>query len=100
MGAGSRPATGEFPRVDTKYVLKYTQGKVPRRADLRCIPMATALHVHDHTLSQDSQYNLDPEAPEMVDDYTAAMLAKEDKELSDLETEIIQAPFVQVCVRH
>lgn len=32
----------------------------------------------------------------MMDDFTAAMLKKEGKQLSDLETEIVQAPFVQV----
>ena len=47
---------------------------------------------------QDSVYNLDPEKPEMMDDFTAAMLEKEGKELSDLETEIVEAPFVQVLV--
>ncbi|CBJ27091.1 Magnesium chelatase subunit D, putative chloroplast precursor [Ectocarpus siliculosus] len=45
---------------------------------------------------KDSAYNLDPEAPNMVDDFTAAMLEREGKELSDLETEIVDAPFVQV----
>lgn len=45
---------------------------------------------------QDSVYNLDPEKPEMMDDFTAAMLEKEGKEFSDLETEIVEAPFVQV----
>lgn len=34
--------------------------------------------------------------PEMVDDYTAAMLEREGKKITDLETEIVQAPFVQV----
>ena len=42
-------------------------------------------------------YNLDPEKPEMMDDFTAAMLEKEGKEFSELETEIVEAPFVQVC---
>ena len=46
--------------------------------------------------SQGSPYNLDPEMPQIIDDYTAAMLEKEGKELSDLETEIVPAPFVQV----
>lgn len=32
----------------------------------------------------------------MMDDFTAAMLNKEGKQFSDLETEIVQAPFVQV----
>ncbi|CAM9318606.1 unnamed protein product [Ectocarpus sp. 4 AP-2014] len=45
---------------------------------------------------KDSAYNLDPEAPNMVDGFTAAMLEREGKELSDLETEIVEAPFVQV----
>lgn len=45
---------------------------------------------------QDSVYNLDPEKPEMIDDFTAAMLEKEGKEFSELETEIVEAPFVQV----
>lgn len=45
---------------------------------------------------QDSAYNLDPESPENIDDFTAAMLKKEGKELSDLDTEIVDAPFVQV----
>lgn len=45
---------------------------------------------------QDSAYNLDPEKPEMMDDFTAVMLEKEGKEFSDLETEIVDAPFVQV----
>lgn len=45
---------------------------------------------------QDSAYNLDPESPETVDDFTAAMLMKEGKQLSDLGTEIVDAPFVQV----
>lgn len=45
---------------------------------------------------QDSVYNLDPEKPEMMDDFTAAMLEKEGKEFSELETEIVDAPFVQV----
>lgn len=58
------------------------------------------------SILQDSAYNLDPEKPNMVDDFTAAMLEKEGKELSDLETEIVEAPFVQVkagggsCVYH
>ena len=45
---------------------------------------------------QDSVYNLDPEKPEMMDDFTADMLEKEGKEFSELETEIVEAPFVQV----
>ncbi|CAM9346134.1 unnamed protein product [Ectocarpus fasciculatus] len=45
---------------------------------------------------KDSAYNLDPEKPDLVDDFTAAMLEREGKELSDLETEIVEAPFVQV----
>ncbi|CAM9393422.1 unnamed protein product [Ectocarpus sp. 12 AP-2014] len=45
---------------------------------------------------KDSAYNLDPETPNMVDGFTAAMLEREGKELSDLETEIVEAPFVQV----
>ncbi|CAM9593535.1 unnamed protein product, partial [Ectocarpus sp. 8 AP-2014] len=45
---------------------------------------------------KDSAYNLNPETPNMVDDFTAAMLEREGKELSDLETEIVEAPFVQV----
>lgn len=32
----------------------------------------------------------------MMDDFTAAMLKKEGKEFADLETEIVDAPFVQV----
>lgn len=47
-------------------------------------------------LLQDSAYNLDPETPDLIDDFTAAMLMKEGKELSDLGTEIVEAPFVQV----
>lgn len=47
---------------------------------------------------QDSVYNLDPEKPEMMDDFTAAMLEKEGKDFSELETEIVEAPFVQVRV--
>lgn len=39
---------------------------------------------------------MDPEKPEMIDDYTAIMLEREGKKLTDLETEIVQAPFVQV----
>eukprot|EP00903_Cladosiphon_okamuranus_P012770 g11938.t1 len=45
---------------------------------------------------KDSVYNLDPEKPEMMDDFTANMLEKEGKEFSELETEIVEAPFVQV----
>eukprot|EP00904_Undaria_pinnatifida_P010858 jgi/Undpi1/6902/HiC_scaffold_21.g09377.m1 len=45
---------------------------------------------------KDSPYNLDPEMPEMMDDFTAAMLKRDGKEFSDLETEIVDAPFVQV----
>lgn len=45
---------------------------------------------------QDSQYNIDPEKPNELDDFTAAMLKQEGKALSDLETEIVEAPFVQV----
>lgn len=48
------------------------------------------------SILQDSAYNLDPEKPDLVDDFTAAMLEREGKELSDLETEIVEAPFVQV----
>lgn len=51
------------------------------------------------SILQDSAYNLDPETPNMVDEFTAAMLEREGKELSDLETEIVQAPFVQVSLR-
>lgn len=47
---------------------------------------------------QDSPYNVDPERPGEVDDFTAAMLKKEGKTLSDLESEIVQAPFVQVRI--
>lgn len=32
----------------------------------------------------------------MMDAFTADMLEREGKELSDLETEIVEAPFVQV----
>ncbi len=32
----------------------------------------------------------------MMDDFTAAMLEKEGKYFSELETEIVEAPFVQV----
>lgn len=45
---------------------------------------------------KDSAYNLDPERPEDLDDFARVMLAKEGKSLSDLETEIVEAPFVQV----
>lgn len=41
-------------------------------------------------------YNLDPEKPDSIDDFTAAMLEKEGKEFSELEREIVDAPFVQV----
>lgn len=45
---------------------------------------------------KDSVYNLDPEKPELMDDFTADMLEKEGKDFSDLETEVVEAPFVQV----
>ncbi|CAM9627992.1 unnamed protein product [Chrysoparadoxa australica] len=45
---------------------------------------------------KDSPYNLDPSDPRSMDSTTKAQLAAEGKELSDLETEIIEAPFVQV----
>ena len=32
----------------------------------------------------------------MMDDFTAAMLEKEGKNFADLETEVVDAPFVQV----
>lgn len=41
---------------------------------------------------------MDPERPGEVDDFTAAMLKQEGKTLSDLESEIVQAPFVQVRI--
>ena len=34
--------------------------------------------------------------PEMMDDFTATMIKKEGKNFADLETEIVDAPFVQV----
>lgn len=49
-----------------------------------------------YSFLQDSPYNLDPEKPELMDDFTAAMLKKEGKNFADLETEIVDAPFVQV----
>jgi len=43
-----------------------------------------------------SPYNIDPENPREIDDFTATMLEKEGKTLKDLETEIVPPPFVQV----
>ena len=43
-------------------------------------------------------YNIDPEDPKNIDDFTREMLEKEGKTLSDLETEVITCPFVQVPV--
>jgi magnesium chelatase subunit D len=43
-----------------------------------------------------SPFNIDPTRPYQVDDFTARMLEETGQELSDLETEVIDCPFVQV----
>lgn len=58
--------------------------------------LAFCCAAHEFSIFQDSVYNLDPERPEDVDYFTATKLAEEGKSLSDLETEIVEAPFVQV----
>lgn len=60
----------------------------------------SVVRLDHHVVSQDSPYNLDPEQPELMDDFTAAMLKKEGKEWGDLETEIVEASFVQVGYRN
>ncbi|CAM9349252.1 unnamed protein product [Phaeothamnion confervicola] len=60
--------------------------------------MARALHriLPPIERVKDSPYNIDPSRPGEVDEFTSEMLARERKQLSDLETEVIEAPFVQV----
>lgn len=60
------------------------------------VPVHENVYTWIQTNVQDSAYNLDPERPEDLDDFARVMLAKEGKSLSDLETEIVEAPFVQV----
>lgn len=43
-----------------------------------------------------SRYNIDPTKEEQIDSELAAELAATGKQLSDLETEVISAPFVQI----
>ncbi len=43
-------------------------------------------------------YNLDPEKPKEIDDFTRAELEESGKDISDLETEIVTCPFVQVPI--
>ncbi|CAM9377700.1 unnamed protein product, partial [Discosporangium mesarthrocarpum] len=45
---------------------------------------------------QGSPYNLDPAQPDQADGFTLAMLEKEGKKMSDLETEVVETPFVQI----
>lgn len=63
--------------------------------------MARALHRVMPPIERikDSEYNISPEANEKeLDDFTRARLVNENKQLSELETEIITCPFVQVPV--
>ena len=63
--------------------------------------MARALHriMPPIEVVQGSEYNIPPDAPEgQVDDFLKQRLAKEGKKLSDLPTEVITCPFVQVPV--
>ena len=43
-----------------------------------------------------SAFNIDPTRPDQLDTFTQKMLEEAGQELSDLETEIIDCPFVQV----
>jgi magnesium chelatase subunit D len=45
-----------------------------------------------------NQYNIDPENPKEIDDFTRLELEESGKTLDDLEREIITCPFVQVPV--
>jgi len=45
---------------------------------------------------KDSVYNVDPSRPDELDTQTRDMLKKEGTALEELETEIIEAPFVQI----
>tara|TARA_B110000090_G_scaffold188296_1_gene218381 strand:- start:11 stop:616 length:606 start_codon:yes stop_codon:yes gene_type:complete len=62
--------------------------------------MAKALHrvMPPIEVVKGSEYNIDPTTSNMrdVDDFLKAELAESGKEVSDLETEIITCPFVQV----
>jgi len=60
--------------------------------------MAKALHrlLPGIEVIKDSVYNIDPARPDEVDDFLVAKLKAEGKNLEDLETEIIDCPFVQV----
>ena len=63
--------------------------------------MARALHriMPPIEVIQGSEYNIPPDAPEgQVDDFLKQRLAREGKQLSDLPTEVITCPFVQVPV--
>lgn len=43
-----------------------------------------------------SRFNIDPTNPKEVDSFLEAQMEKDGKELSDLETEVIPAPFIEV----
>mmetsp|Transcript_201 Transcript_201/g.392 ORF Transcript_201/g.392 Transcript_201/m.392 type:complete len:788 (+) Transcript_201:49-2412(+) len=60
--------------------------------------MAKALHrlLPPIEVVKGSQFNIDPSNPRELDDFTREMLETEGKELSDLETDIVPTPFVQV----
>uniref|UniRef100_A0A0G4F5Q6 Mg-protoporphyrin IX chelatase n=1 Tax=Chromera velia CCMP2878 TaxID=1169474 RepID=A0A0G4F5Q6_9ALVE len=60
--------------------------------------MARALHrlMPPIEIVKGSQYNVDPSKPEEIDDFLADELKESGKQLEDLPTEIVQAPFVQV----
>eukprot|EP00640_Fibrocapsa_japonica_P000069 CAMPEP_0113943610 /NCGR_PEP_ID=MMETSP1339-20121228/26920_1 /TAXON_ID=94617 /ORGANISM="Fibrocapsa japonica" /LENGTH=375 /DNA_ID=CAMNT_0000948533 /DNA_START=311 /DNA_END=1434 /DNA_ORIENTATION=+ /assembly_acc=CAM_ASM_000762 len=60
--------------------------------------MARALHrlMPPIEVVKGSEFNIDPANPGLMDDFTRDMLESEGKELKDLETEVIDCPFVQV----
>lgn len=60
--------------------------------------MAKALHrlLPGIEVVKGSAYNIDPTKPQEVDEFLNQQLEREGKSLSDLETEVIECPFVQV----
>ena len=63
--------------------------------------MARALHrvMPPIEVIKGSEYNIAPDSnPNLIDDFLKVSLAASGKKLTDLETEVITCPFVQVRI--